>query len=596
MHNPNGSFRKLNVTSVAELALLIPKGYEDHRLLPKLIPESFMTIDATIEKITKTPSSLQLDLYAHNFAHPLKGVLFYPKPYMLHQFQTGMRTYLYGKVDCKNGICAIHMPKIVPPSLVGGITPVYKTKLRTDAMRRLVEKILSLEALTAEGLPKPVAHTLLELHFPSLPITRQNDKHLYALKFTVAFVHLQKLRKKRTDFPSLSKHARNIDEWIATLPFVLTDAQQNAIAQIRTDLKSGKAARRMIVGDVGSGKTMVILAAAAMNAPYRSVLMAPTTILASQLYEEAQKFLPTLRTTLVTNKTKKGSLEDFDFIIGTHALLYRDLPEATLVMVDEQHRFGTKQRHLLEKIFENKKKRPHYLQFSATPIPRTQAMIESSYIDVTLITQTPFKKEIVSKVIQKHDFTKLLAHIKSEIADGRQVLIVYPLVEESEAIDYHSIEEARGYWEKHFKNVFVTHGKDKEKERVLLEFRERGDILLATTVVEVGISLPRLSTVIIVGAERLGLSTLHQLRGRVSRTGLKGFCFLYTKQKESKRLEAFCKTTSGFDIAQLDLRYRNSGDLLKGEAQSGKQFVWFDLAEDETILEAVKRTLDSAKL
>ena len=292
---------------------------------------------------------------------------------------------------------------------------------------------------------------------------------------------------------------------------------------------------------------------------------------------------------------KKIDLSDFDFIIGTHALLYRELPKAGLVMVDEQHRFGTQQRNMLEKLVSEGDVKPHFLQFSATPIPRTQAMIETAHIDVSLITSTPFKKDISSQVIHKQDFKELLLHVESEISKGNQVLLVYPLVEQSEVLDYQSIEEARGFWENRFSDVYVTHGKDKEKEIVLKEFAEKGNILIATTVVEVGISLPKLSTVVIVGAERLGLSTLHQLRGRVSRTGLKGYCYLYTNKSSSQRLEKFTKTASGFDIANLDLKYRKSGDLLKGSSQSGKQFKWIDLAEDEEIVKEVKIDLSSSQ-
>jgi len=323
----------------------------------------------------------------------------------------------------------------------------------------------------------------------------------------------------------------------------------------------------------------------------RSILMAPTTILANQLFEEAKKYLPMLKIALVTNKTKAVDLSAYDFLIGTHALLYRELPKASLVMVDEQHRFGTVQRNLLEKLVSSGEKKPHFLQFSATPIPRTQAMIETAHIDVSLITTTPFKKDITSQVIRKNDFKTLLEHIKNEITQGNQVLLVYPLVEQSEVLEYQSIEEARGFWEKRFERVYVTHGKDKEKEEILQEFSHKGDILIATTVVEVGISLPRLSTVVIVGAERLGLSTLHQLRGRVSRTGLKGYCFLYTNQNASQRLDMFIQTKSGFDIANLDLKFRKSGDLLKGHNQSGSEFKWVDLAEDEEIVKEVKRDL-----
>lgn len=347
----------------------------------------------------------------------------------------------------------------------------------------------------------------------------------------------------------------------------------------------------MVVGDVGSGKTMVILASVVMAAPYRSILMAPTTILANQLFEEAQKFLPNLKIALVTNKTKKINLEEFDVIIGTHALLYRDLPTSALVMVDEQHRFGTAQRNMLEKLFVDDKKRPHYIQFTATPIPRTQAMIDSAVIDVSLITTTPFTKDIDTAVIHKDDFPELLEHIKSEVADNKQVLIVYPLVEESEIINYQSIAESREYWEKNFDDVYVTHGKDKDKEQVLMDFKEKGKVLIATTVVEVGISLPRLTTVVIVGAERLGLSTLHQLRGRVSRTGLKGYCYLFTHNKKSSRLDDFTQTVSGFDIANLDLKYRQSGDLLVGREQSGRSFKWIDLGSDEVVVKEVKEEI-----
>jgi len=169
--------------------------------------------------------------------------------------------------------------------------------------------------------------------------------------------------------------------------------------------------------------------------------------------------------------------------------------------------------------------------------------------------------------------------------------MIYPLVEQSDALAYQSIEEAKGFWQKRFDDVYVTHGKDKNKEEVLQTFREKGKILLATTVVEVGISLPRLTTIVIVGAERLGLSTLHQLRGRVSRNGLKGHCYLYSNNLKNPRLDAFVKTTNGFDIAALDLKFRKSGDLLVGKTQSGDKFRWIDIGEDERIVQKVKAYL-----
>jgi ATP-dependent DNA helicase RecG len=583
-------FKKLGIGSYSELALIVPSAYEDLRLHNKLQTHVMQLIDATVESVYKSPNSLQITFYAHNFGHSITGVLFRPKPYMIHQFNVGERDYYYGMIECKSGFCSMSMPKKV--TNVGKITPRYKTQLRTDVMLRLVQMFITKENLLSEGLKEEVAEELLKIHFPAqepVNLKKLESKTLNALKYVELFIYMKQLSHKRRYFKSITSTCQDYKKWAERLPFKLTYEQINAIEDIKKDLLSNISAKRMIVGDVGSGKTMVILASCVMMLPQRSILMAPTTILANQLYNEAVKYLPNVKIALVTNKSKKISLDAYDFIIGTHALLYRELPQASLVMVDEQHRFGTAQRNMLEKLVNIGDRKPHFLQFSATPIPRTQAMIETAHIDVSLITSTPFKKDITSKVIHKKDFKELLEHIKSEIDYGNQILLVYPLVEQSEVLEYQSIDEARGYWENRFENVYVTHGKDRDKEEVLLEFSKKGDILIATTVVEVGISLPRLSTVVVVGAERLGLSTLHQLRGRVSRTGLKGYCFLYTNKSESERLERFTKTISGFDIANLDLKYRKSGDLLKGHNQSGSQFKWIDLAEDEDIVKSVKK-------
>lgn len=585
-------FNKLGISTFAELALFVPSSYEDLRLYNKLKIHEMQLIDATVEAVFRAPNSLQVTLYVHNFSHTITGVIFRPKPYMMHQFKVGERDYYYGMIECKSGHCSMSMPKKV--TNIGSIVPKYNCALRADIMHRFIRSFLNKENLKAEGLKEEIIEELLKLHFidKNPPNLKELDiKTINALKYTELFSYMKQLSGKRRYFKALTCRSGDYKEWSSTLPFKLTNEQIAAIEDIKADFSKEVAAKRMIVGDVGSGKTMIILASVIMILPNRSILMAPTTILANQLYEEALKYLPNIKIALVTNKSKKIDLEEFDFIIGTHALLYRELPEASLVMVDEQHRFGTLQRNRLEKLVSYGDKKPHYLQFSATPIPRTQAMIETAYIDVSLITSTPFEKDITSRVIHKEDFKNLLLHVESEIAKGNQILLVYPLVQLSEFLEYQSIDEARGFWEKRFENVYVTHGKDKEKEEVLLEFSKKGSILIATTVVEVGISLVRLSTVVVVGAERLGLSTLHQLRGRVSRTGLKGYCFLYTNQSRSERLDMFTKTVSGFDIANLDLKFRKSGDLLKGSNQSGSQFKWIDLAEDEEIVKSVKSDL-----
>ncbi len=584
-------FSKLGKKNCIELALLLPSAYEDRNLHTTAQVGQSQLIDAEIKSFSPSLKFIKLRLFCFNLNQEMDAIIFQPKPYHRRQFIVGERFFLYGKLEVNFSTLQIIQPKIVKEA--GGIVASYKSALRADVMRNLVKRYVTVENLQEEGLDEAVSQRLVALHFPNrLPVKEgsvEYHNNLHALKFAELFNHLRLLASKKESYRALVSIEAEYENWTNSLPFELTSDQMRAIKKIQHDLSKDTAARRMVVGDVGAGKTMVILACAYMAREHRSVLMAPTTVLANQLFEEAKKFLPAgMKIALVTNRSKKEKLDTYDFIIGTHALLYRTLPEVALVMIDEQHRFGTAQRNRLSKLMEKSRARPHFLQFSATPIPRTQAMINSMLLDVSLIMQTPFKKDIDSHIIRKQEFPELLEHIKAEIALEHQILIVYPLVEQSEAIGYQSIDEARGFWESRFERVFVTHGKDKNKEQVLIDFRESGDILLATTVVEVGISLPRLSTVVIVGAERLGLSTLHQLRGRVSRTGLKGYCYLYTNMPTSKRLEDFAQTMSGFDIAKLDLEYRKSGDLLSGSEQSGESFKYVDMAEDEQIISEVQ--------
>ncbi len=272
---------------------------------------------------------------------------------------------------------------------------------------------------------------------------------------------------------------------------------------------------------------LIILASAMIAREFGSILMVPTSILANQIYEEANKYLSKfMKIALLTQNRVEGEIEEAKFIIGTHAILYKkNISKFPLIMVDEQHRFGSNQRAELEKLVrgEDKNRKAHFLQFSATPIPRTQAMIESEIVDVTLIDTLPFERVVHTEIIGKSEFKNLIKHIEGEIKKNHQVVIIYPLVKSSDKIPYLSIDEAKEFWLKNYDGVYVTHGKDKEKDEVLENFRDNGKILLSTTVVEVGISLPRLTIIVIVGAERLGLASLHQLRGRVGRNGIESW-------------------------------------------------------------------------
>ena len=592
-------FRKLKIRTLLDLALILPSRYEDTRLSERIEVGKTGTFEAEVVEAEQRPGQFRVRFFLPGFSQEMTGVFFRATPYHYRLFARGSRHIIQGKVTQYRSRLQISQPKAIKEA--GRIVPRYKAAIKESEIKALIETYVSERRLYAEGLQSLEVETLLALHFPqrssrSIHSSDYDEETVAVLKFVEAYNHLRKLRKKRRNYPALEALDGDPAPFIRSLPFSLTGDQRKAIEELRRDLsKSERAARRMIIGDVGSGKTMVILAAAVIAGRRKSILMAPTSLLARQIYDEACRHLPAqIKTALVVQGGSEGEYRKADFVVGTHALLYlEDLPRASLVMVDEQHRFGTRQRALLEALVSKGERRPHYLQFSATPIPRSQAMMESELVDVTLIQEIPFEKKIHSRVVGREDFKELLARIESELERGHQALIVYPLVEGSSEIPYQSLDEARGFWERRYEGVYVTHGKDKEKEKVLEEFRDRGRILLATTVIEVGISLPRLTTIVIVGAERLGLATLHQLRGRVGRNGLESWCYLYSNHPDNERLRRFCETTSGFDIARLDLAYRDSGDIVDGTIQSGQKFRWLDLAEDEEVIRRAKERIKS---
>ena len=407
---------------------------------------------------------------------------------------------------------------------------------------------------------------------------------LRTLKFVEILNYLQKLSAKKTSFPAQIYPLHDISDWLTSLPFEPTRDQLRAIKGIASDLQSPLARRRVVMGDVGSGKTLVILAAAAMNYPRISYLMAPTSILAEQIYAEARRLLPPqIKVLLVKSGDREPNFAGAHLIIGTHALLYHELAPSNLIMVDEQHRFGSNQREKIARLTGSGEFRAHFIQFSATPIPRTLSMIQSELVSFSFLKQLPFEKQIKTKILQNDGFAGFMQDLRRELAAGNQAIIVYPLVQQSESSVYQSLEEAAPFWKAQFADVLITHGSDKDKEEVLRRFRDEGRLLITTTIVEVGISLPRLSVILIVGAERMGLASLHQLRGRVGRKGQAGRCYLYTKLKSPpQRLREFAATLDGFKVANIDLKNRQGGDLLGGSVQHGAMFAWYDYEEDVT--------------
>jgi ATP-dependent DNA helicase RecG len=589
--------KKLDISSLLELALAVPQKYEDFSLDKPLTENEFCAIHCEVVSKQQTPKTLTFDLRLLSHGGGLiKAVFFSPKRYQQSVFSIGESLYLYGKISHYPYLCIVHPKKI---TTIGEINKIYAKGPQNKTHKLLASKYLTLQNLLDEGLDEESAKNILTLHFPLFTAQiyengRVKKELVDSLKLLEIYNYLKLLFSKKIELPATVVKPESLNDFLRRLPFKPTNDQMAAIEACKIDMQKSVQAKRVVIGDVGCGKTTVILALAQMTGSGKTALLAPTAILANQIYEEAQKYL-SLNTLLVTqsSKAKDEEIQKADFLIGTHALLYKKLPICQTLIVDEQHRFGTNQRHLISKLVSDGSIRPHYFQFSATPIPRTQALIEATLADITMIKEMPQEKNIETKIISKEGFKELFAHIKSEIERGFQVALIYPLVEKSDSAAYASLEEAEGFWKKHFDKVFVTHGKDSAKEDVFLEFRNGGELILSTTVMEVGISLPKLSTIVVVGAEKLGLASLHQLRGRVARNTKEGWCFLYTNNMDNERLQKFAVTKSGFEIAELDLQYRDSGNLLTGKEQSGRQFEWFSLKTDEKIAKKAKALLES---
>lgn len=590
---------KIGITNLFEAILFTPKSYTNTNILKHLNKDSINEGVLRIKILSKKQLGriLKIESLILDFDEFLEITIFNAKPFHNKIFTSDKEIYILGCFEF-NGIWRVIQPKITT-NINKIIMNFPTTKMQNNNLNDIFREIINKEDLFSLGFTNDIIDSIWTIFHPEssqdylIEFTKNNGlfgKYLNAIKFVEIFYYMQSLRRKKTTFEAIDRLGGNYLDFIKSLPFPLTKGQKTCIEMLYSKLDSLKATRCVVMGDVGCGKTIVILACVMMAYPKKSILLAPTTILARQLYNEAKKFLPDF--VKVGIVIKDDRLPNCDFLIGTHSLLYKSLDSFSLFMTDEQHRFGTNQRIKLEKMLETEGKKPHNIQFSATPIPRTMALIESNLVDFCNIYDLPFKKDIDSKIITKSDFGTLLEHIKNDISNNQQIAIIYPLVEKSDAIGYQSIEEGLPFWQKNFQKVYSTHGKDKQKEEIIEEFRENGSILIATTLFEVGISLPRLSSIIIVGAERLGFSTLHQLRGRVSRNGLKGYCFLYTNKPDSVRLKDFIKTTNGFEIAELDLKYRNSGDLLRGIRQSGEQFKYFNMSTDREIIKEAQEILN----
>ena len=459
---------------------------------------------------------------------------------------------------------------------------------------------------------------IYNIHFPqSSELLRQAQ---YRLKFDELLGVQLTIQARRTE-----RHSRNNgflfprvgDNFNAfyhtKIPFALTGAQQRVIKEIRSDMISGKQMNRLLQGDVGSGKTMVAFMTMllAVDNGFQACIMAPTEILARQHYASMARFAEGLgvKVAILTGSSKtkerRTSLEgiasgEIDILVGTHSLIEDGVQFSNLgyVVIDEQHRFGVEQR---AKLWTKNQQPPHILVMTATPIPRTLAMTLYGDLEVSVIDELPPGRQPI-RTYHYYDSSrlKMFGFLRQEIAKGRQVYIVYPLIKESEKMDYKDLHDgfesiSRDFPLPHYR-IAICHGKMKpeDKDASMAQFkRGEADILIATSVIEVGVDVPNATVMVIESAERFGLSQLHQLRGRVGRGGEQSYCILMSGDKLSKegraRLEAMCATNDGFRLSELDLKLRGAGDI-HGTQQSGEAFELniANLATDTQIMELTR--------
>ena len=494
-----------------------------------------------------------------------------------------------------------------------GLTPYYNTTermkkigLNSRALQNLIFNLLSNlqwqvpEILSPDLLQRTklisLSDALRQIHFPeSIEMMRKAQQRL---KFDeLFFIQLNLLqradrRKRKQQGLLFARVGDYFNTFYKTyLPFELTNAQKRVIREIRADMGSGRQMNRLLQGDVGSGKTLVALLCMllALDNQCQACIMAPTEILAAQHYATIQAFLRDMpvKVALLTGSTKKKERNqilpaiaqgEIQIVIGTHALIEEQVVFASLglAVIDEQHRFGVEQR---SRLWSKNVIPPHVLVMTATPIPRTLAMTLYGDLDVSVIDELPPGRKPVW-TINRYDTKKaeLYAFLRSEIQKGRQVYVVYPLIEGNEKFDYKDLEAGYETFQQVFPEyqVCMVHGRMKpaEKEACMQQFVSgKAQILLATTVIEVGVNVPNASVMVIESAERFGLSQLHQLRGRVGRGAEQSYCILVSSHKLSndtrKRLEIMVSSNNGFEIAEADLRLRGHGDL-EGTRQSGQ--------------------------
>jgi ATP-dependent DNA helicase RecG len=619
-------FSKNGIKTVGDFFENYPRAYEDRRAareIATLKEDDIVSLKASIVSVSSYAMGRSTrKIYDILIKDPSGQIRckFFRTPYKgyFERFKPFQEIRIVGKVTNYRGRLEFHHPEIkdVEPEteIEDLLIPIYVENegIASQKIHKLVEfAFMQMKEFPPEKLPQSLleknnlisrSFALHQMHFPVLEFA--NEYHLlkspahrriiyeefFWLEIYLAAKQFGLKKEKGLLIENSGKIARNLEK---SLPFELTNAQKKSFAEIKMDFRSGQPMNRLVQGDVGSGKTLVsfLAIAEAFESGYQSCLMAPTEILAEQHFKSALKYLSNLGITvgILTGKTKAKDRtvlmeqlinNEIHLLIGTHALIedWVQFKNLGLVIIDEQHRFGVQQRGILKNKGNQSKQPPHFLIMTATPIPRTLAMTVYGDLDVSIINEMPKNRiPIQTRVITEAKRTQAIQFMIEQIEKGRQAYVVYPLVEESEKID---LKNATDEYEK-LKIAFpkvrfgLLHGKMKpiEKDEVMNQFREHKiDILVSTTVIEVGVDVPNANLMMIEHSERFGLSQLHQLRGRVGRGEFKSYCVMimgYAMSPETRqRVEFMEKTSDGFKVAEYDLEIRGPGEFM-GAKQSG---------------------------
>ncbi len=640
--------RKRGIATVGDLLDWYPRTYEDRRAartISSLEAEQMVSVAATVLSVAQIPLGRARKIYEVQVGDATGRIpcKYFRVPYKgyFERFQRNQRVRVAGKVILYRGRLEMHHPDIQPifddtESVEDALIPLYTETegLSPGKIRKLLESAVE-QIIDTKDYPEifpawlrtefslvPRSQALKEIHFPKadwaeqlMRLSTPAQRRIIFEEFFWIELHMASVREglRRESAPAIVNDGSWMAKVEAALPFKLTGAQQRTLAEVIEDISKSCPMHRLVQGDVGSGKTLVALLAAASAAQngLQTAIMAPTEILAEQHYRDARKFLTDslgLEVELVTGRLGareyKAALENVSsgkasVIVGTHALIEEGVAfkNLGLVIVDEQHRFGVEQRNALKK-----NNSPHFLVMTATPIPRTLAMTVYGDLDISIIDELPpGRSPIVTRKVFPKKRDNVFGFVREQMAKGRQAYIIYPLVEESEKMDLkNAVDEHKMLSEMYpeFK-VGLLHGKMKsdEKEAVMTAFRSNEiQMLVSTTVVEVGVDVPNANIMIIEHAERFGLSQLHQLRGRVGRGEHKSYCILmlgYALSEDAlKRAEIIEGTTDGFKISEADLELRGPGEFL-GRRQSGLPgFKMANLVRDIAVL---KEARDAAK-